>query len=146
MSDISLEKSLMERYGLDIKALILDVINGKQLQIENYCQKLENTASDFFDEQDDPTWLNLIKAEIEFLEDFKASHDGVDLTVTHYGTYIGSIHHNQDDELEIEQKLIGELAKYDLNLEAFLVAENIPYKLYHPKPVVVTPNPNVFHS
>ncbi|NES01714.1 MAG: hypothetical protein F6K22_02080 [Okeania sp. SIO2F4] len=149
VSDISLEKLLMERYELDIKALILDVVNGKQLQIENYRKQpenntttkgdteiIENIASYFFDEYDDQTWLNLIKTEIELLEDFKASHDEVDLTVTHYGTNVGSIHHNQDDELEIEQKLIGELAKYDCDLEAFLVAENIPYQLYHPKPVV----------
>ncbi len=116
VSDISLEKSLMERYGLDIKALIRDVINGNQIEIEKYCYKLKNIASDFFDEEDDPTWLNLIKAEIEFLEDFKASHDEVDLTVTHYGTNVGSIHYNQYDELEIEQKLIGELAKYDCDV------------------------------
>ncbi|NET12755.1 MAG: hypothetical protein F6K08_07790 [Okeania sp. SIO1H6] len=136
----------MERYGLDIKALIRDVINGNQIEIEKYCYKLKNIASDFFDEEDDPTWLNLIKAEIEKLEDFKVSHDEVDLTVTHYGTNVGSIHYNQYDELEIEQKLIGELAKYNFDLEAFLVAENIPYKLYHPKPVVVTQNQTSEHT
>ncbi|NES02009.1 MAG: hypothetical protein F6K22_03700 [Okeania sp. SIO2F4] len=101
----------------------------------------EEDDFNFFSEadDDDPTWMDVIKAEIEKLEGFKVTHDEVDLTVTHYGTVVGSIHHNEKYELEIEQKLIGELAKYDFDLEAFLVAENIPYKFYHLKSVVVTP-------
>ncbi|NEO52601.1 MAG: hypothetical protein F6K54_05645 [Okeania sp. SIO3B5] len=98
----------------------------------------EEDDFNFFSEadDDDPTWMDVIKAEVEKLEGFKVTHDEVDLTVTHYGTVVGSIHHNEKYELEIEQKLIGELAKYDFDLEAFLVAENIPYKFYHLKPVV----------
>ena len=104
----------------------------------NNAEVIEDTASDFFDEQDDQTWMDAIKVEVEKLCGFKVTHHGVDLTVTHYGTDVGSIHHNQDDELEIEQKLIGELAKYNFDLEAFLVESNIPYKLYKLKPVIVT--------
>ncbi|NEQ78082.1 MAG: hypothetical protein F6K23_36860 [Okeania sp. SIO2C9] len=96
----------------------------------------EEDDFNFFSEvdDDDPTWMDVIKAEIEKLEGFKVTHDEVDLTVTHYGTVVGSIHHNEKYELEIEQKLIGELAKYDFNLEAFLVSAEISYKFYHLRP------------
>ncbi|GFZ92429.1 hypothetical protein CYANOKiyG1_03060 [Okeania sp. KiyG1] len=96
----------------------------------------EEDDFNFFSEadDDDPTWMDVIKAQVEKLEGFKVTHDDVDLTVTHYGTVVGSIHHGEEYELEIEQKLIGELAKYDFYLEAFLVSAEIPYKFYHLRP------------
>ncbi|GGA01898.1 hypothetical protein [Okeania sp. KiyG1] len=119
-------------------------VNNTNTNKEN-SEVVENTtASSFPDDNEDLiwedlTWMDAIKVKLEKLEGFTVSHDEVDLTAWHYGTKVGSIHHNEENELEIEQKLIGELAKYNFDLEAFLVNLNIPYKFYHLKPVVITP-------
>ncbi|NER01341.1 MAG: hypothetical protein F6K17_01210 [Okeania sp. SIO3C4] len=112
----------------------LNEVKIQQLQILNEDENIEDDDLDFVEyDDDDPTWMDVIKAEIDKLEGFKVTHDNVYLTVTHFGTVVGNIQH-LDCVLEIQQRLINELAKYDLNLESFLIGSNIPYQLYHLKP------------
>ncbi|NES64196.1 MAG: hypothetical protein F6K24_02470 [Okeania sp. SIO2D1] len=121
----------------------LNEVKNQQLLLLNEDENIE--VEDFYlieCDDDDPTWMDAIKAEIEKIEGFKVTHDEVYLTVTHYGTGVGSIQH-LDCILEIQPKLINELAKHDLDLEAFLVSADIPYRLDNLlKPVVVTPTEN----
>ena len=82
--------------------------------------------------------MDAIKEEVEELEGFKVTHDEMLLKVYHYGTEIGAMYH-YGSYLDITPSLINELAKYDLNLEAFMTASNINYQLIthksikHPK-------------
>ncbi|NET29984.1 hypothetical protein [Okeania sp. SIO1I7] len=78
--------------------------------------------------------MDAIKAEIEKLEGFRVNHDEMILKVYHWGTEVGVAYH-YGSYLDITPSLINELAKYDLKLEAFMVAWDINYKLIKPKSI-----------
>ena len=83
---------------------------------------------------DEPTWYELIQAEIEKLEGFKIDHDEMIMKVWQWGTEIGSCYHH-GAHLDITPSLVNELAKHDLNLETFMAASNINYQLIKPKSI-----------
>ena len=89
----------------------------------------------FLYDDDDPSWMDAIKAEIEKLEGFIAEHDEMILKVYHWGTEIGVLYH-YGSYIDITPTLINELAKYDLDLEAFMVNEQIYYQLIKPKQIL----------
>ncbi|NET45377.1 hypothetical protein [Okeania sp. SIO2B3] len=82
----------------------------------------------FLYDDDDPSWLDAIIAEIEQLEGFRVEHNELILKVWHYGTEAGACYH-LGSHLDITPTLINELAKYDLDLEAFMAASDINYQL-----------------
>jgi hypothetical protein len=82
----------------------------------------------------------LIAGEIERLEGFKVVlQEWEELKVFHYGTLVGCIRYKVA-YIEIDKKLLNELNKYNFNLEAFMVENDINYqltkttKIYTPKP------------
>ncbi|GFZ92302.1 hypothetical protein [Okeania sp. KiyG1] len=89
----------------------------------------------FLYDDDDPSWLDKIKVEIEQLEGFRVEHNELILKVWHYGTEVGACHH-LGSYLNITPTLINELAKYDLELERFMCDEDIYYQLIKPKHIL----------
>ncbi|NES64437.1 MAG: hypothetical protein F6K24_03785 [Okeania sp. SIO2D1] len=86
-------------------------------------------------EDDEPTCFELIQSEIEKLEGFKVEFQEWELLKAyHYGTEIGAAEH-QGSYIGITPSLINELAKQDLNLETFMVDNDINYKLITPKQI-----------
>ena len=55
------------------------------------------------------------------------------MTVYHYGTEIGIVYH-QVAYLGVSSILINQLAKYDIDLESFIVSEDIRYQVVKPQP------------
>ncbi|NEP80136.1 MAG: hypothetical protein F6K39_19400 [Okeania sp. SIO3B3] len=82
----------------------------------------------------DPTWMDAIKSETEKLEGFVVEHDEMVLKVYHWGTDVGSCYH-YGSYLDVTPTLINELAKYDLDLEAFMVDNDIYYQLIKSKSI-----------
>ncbi|NER01490.1 MAG: hypothetical protein F6K17_02015 [Okeania sp. SIO3C4] len=88
----------------------------------------------FLYDDDDPSWLDAIKAEIEQLEGFRVEHNELILKVWHYGTEAGACYH-LGSHLDITPTLINELAKYGLDLERFMCDEGICYQLIKPRAI-----------
>lgn len=86
---------------------------------------------DFFDDEDS-TCFELIQTEIEQLEGFQVDFEEWEiLKVFHWGTEIGACYH-YGAYIDITPTLINELFKYNLDLEAFLVENDINYELIKP--------------
>ncbi len=81
-----------------------------------------------------------IQTEIEGIEGFQIENDEMILKVWQWGTEIGAAYH-YGSYIDITRSLINELAKYDLDLESFLVSESINYKLIKPKNIIKTYKP-----
>ncbi|NET16080.1 MAG: hypothetical protein F6K08_26260 [Okeania sp. SIO1H6] len=78
--------------------------------------------------------MDTIKAELEELEGFRVDHDEMILKVYHWGTEVGVAYH-YGSYLDITPSLINELAKQELNLEGFMVDNDIYYQLIKPKSI-----------
>lgn len=84
------------------------------------------------DDNDDPTCFELIQTIIEQLEGFKVDFEQWEiLKVFHWGTEIGACYH-YGSYIAITPNLINELSKYDCDLEAFMVENDINYKILQP--------------
>ncbi len=82
----------------------------------------------------DITWMDAIKALLEQMEGFSVEHDELILKAYHWGTEIGVISH-YGTCLGITPSLVNELAKYELNFETFMVANDINYQLIKPQAI-----------
>ena len=88
------------------------------------------------DDNDDPTCFELIQTLLEQLEGFKVDFEQWEiLKVFHWGTEIGTCYH-YGSYIDVTPTLINELSKYDCDLEAFMVENDINYKLIQPAEII----------